>query len=415
MKKPYLLLRDSRKTGRGIAPLALLGVIALAGCGSREKAAGPAEAAEIPTVAVAKVTHEDLAHDIVLTAEFKPYQEVDVMAKVSGYVKSINVDLGDHVKQGQVLATLEIPEMSDDLNAARASVSRSESQTAQARDEVARAEASRSIAQLSFSRLDKVMKSRPGLLAQQEVDDAQAKATGADAQVSAAKSSLAATEQQVTVSKAQLARAQTLFDYARVTAPFAGTITKRFADTGSMIQAGTASQTQAMPLVRLSQNTLLRLILPVPESAVPTVHPGQDVDVHVPTLKRTFRGRVVRAANKLSVDTRTMDTEVDVANADQLIIPGMYAEVDLTLQHANAVLAVPTTAVDHDDTSTRVMVVTPGGTLEPRTVAVGLETADRVEVKSGLADGDLVVIGSRSGLQAGQRVRPKLTLVSAEK
>ncbi|MDP9171304.1 MAG: efflux RND transporter periplasmic adaptor subunit, partial [Acidobacteriota bacterium] len=282
-------------------------------------------------------------------------------------------------------------------------------------DEITHAEAGHSIAALSYQRLDNVMKSRPGLLAQQEVDDAQAKATGADAQVSAAKSNLAAAQQQVDVSKAQLAKVQTLFDYARVTAPFAGTVTKRFADTGSMIQAGTASQTQAMPLVRLSQNTLLRLILPVPESAVPRVHPGQQVDVHVPTLNRTFPGRVVRTAGKLSVDTRTMDTEVDVGNADQLIIPGMYAEVNLTLQHSNAALAVPVTAVDRDETSARVMLVTSDGRLEPRAISVGLETASSIEIRSGLEEGDLVVIGSRAGLQSGQKVRPKLTAMEAEK
>ena len=169
-------------------------------------------------------------------------------------------------------------------------------------------------------------------------------------------------------------------DYTRVTAPFAGVITKRYADTGSMIQAGTASQTQAMPLVQLSENSLLRLILPVPESAVPTVHIGQQVEVRVPTLNRSFPGQVARFADKLSLATRTMDTEVDVPNPTLVLIPGMYAEVNLTLDRRNAVLAVPVTAVDMDRRRrmppARVMVVTPDNRVEIRKVELGLETAN---------------------------------------
>jgi RND family efflux transporter MFP subunit len=389
----------------------------VAGCGSQDKAAGKEPvAAEAPTVAVAKAGVADLSRNLAVTAEFRPYQEVDVMAKVSGYIKNITVDIGDRVHQGQLLATLELPEMTDEVTRAKAGVQRSTSQVAQARDEVKRAESNYQIAHLSWQRLDGVMKSRPGLVAQQEVDDAQAKDTAADAQVSAAKSNLAAAEQQVEVSKAELARFQTMFLYTRVTAPFDGVVTKRYADTGSMIQAGTASQTQAMPVVRISQNSLLRLILPVPESAVPTVHVGQQVDVRVPTLNRTFPGRVVRSAQKVALATRTMDTEVDVPNPGMILIPGMYAEVDLTLQTAARALCVPLTAVDVDtDTKGKVMVVTPENRLESRSVALGLETANRVEIRTGLHDGELVVIGSRAGLRSGSEVRPKITELVSEK
>src|SRR5262249_54456435 len=147
---------------------------------------------------------------------------------------------------------------------------------------------------------------RPGLVAQQEIDDAHTKDLVSEAQISAAKSALAATEDQVRVHAADVQKVKTLMDYTRVTAPFAGVITRRYADTGSMIQAGTASQTQAMPVVRLSENSTLRLILPVPESAVPTVHIGQAVEVRVPTLNRNFPGRVARFTGKVAPATRTM-------------------------------------------------------------------------------------------------------------
>ena len=324
---------------------------------------------EAPTVAVAKAKTEDMSRGLVLTAEFKPFQEIDVMAKVAGYVKKINVDVGDRVKQGELLAVLEIPEMADDQARAQSMLSRSQAEVARARDELQRAESSRDIAHLSYTRLSDVAKRRAGLIAQQEIDDAQSKDMVAEAQVSAAKSSLSAAEQQVQVSTAELQKVKTLADYIRVTAPFAGVITKRYADTGSMIQAGTSSSTQVMPLVRLSENSLLRLILPVPESAVPTVHVGQQVEVRVPTLSRSFPGRVARYADKVSSGTRTMDTEVDVPNPSLTLIPGMFAEVNLTLASRNGVLAVPIPAVDlsgGDESSGQVVVVTPGNRIEIR-------------------------------------------------
>lgn len=407
----------------------LIGITSILGssCSRQESAARSPQSSDIPTVAVARAAPENLTHDLILTAEFRPFQEVDVMAKIAGYIKEINVDVGDHVTQNQLLATLEVPEMADDLRRATASVERSQADVQHARDELERANAARDIAQLSFNRLTEVSKKRPGLVAQQEIDDAQSKYLVAQAQVSAANSALASAGQQVAVNNADVGRVKTLIDYTRVTAPFTGVITKRYADKGSMIQAGTASQTQAMPVVRLSENGKLRLILPVPESAVSTVHIGQHVEVRVPTLSRSFPGDVARFSDKLSLATRTMDTEVDVPNPNLVLIPGMYAEVDLSLARRTGVLAIPVTAVDADneDASTpnthsaspsgRVMVVTPNNLVELRKIALGLETANRVEVLSGLNEGDLVVIGSRAALQPGQEVRPKVTSMVAAK
>jgi RND family efflux transporter MFP subunit len=362
---------------------------------------------------VAKVVTEDLSRALVLTAEFKPYQEVDVMAKVAGYIKQINVDVGDRVKEGDLLATLEIPEMKDDLNRANAAVERSNADVTHANDEVRRAESANAIAHLSYTRLQEVARKKPGLIAQQEIDVAQSKDLETEAQVSAAKSALAAAREQVHVNNSDAAKVHTLMDYTAVTAPFTGVITKRYADKGSMIQAGTASQTQAMPVVRISENSLLRLILPVPESAVPTVHIGQQVEVRVPTLNRTFPGKVARFSGKLSLATRTMDTEVDVPNASLILIPGMYAEVNLTLNRHNAVLTLPVMAVDMEgETSGRVMVITPNNRVEVRKISLGLETAQSVEVVSGLNEGDTVVLSGRSSLQPGQEVRPKATTMS---
>jgi RND family efflux transporter MFP subunit len=398
------------------APLAVIAAALFASACSKSTPveARTSKAPDAATVAVAKATLEDLSRGMVLTAEFKPYQEVDIMAKVAGYVKSIIVDVGDRVKEGQLLATLEIPEMADDRARAQAALDRSQAEVTRAQDQVRQAESAHEIAHLSYSRLAQVSQQKPGLVAQQEVDDAHSKDLVSEAQISAARSNLAAAQEQVHVNNAELQKIKTLFDYTRVTAPFAGVITKRYADTGSMIQAGTASSIQAMPLVRLSENSLLRLILPVPESAVPTVHIGQQVEVRVKTLNRSFFGRVTRFDEKVSLATRTMDTEVDVPNPSLLLIPGMYAEVNLTLDNRGHVVAVPIPAIDvgSDESSGRVFVVTPENQVEIRKVKLGLQTATEVQILAGVEAGEIVVIGNRAGLQSGQTVQPKVTAMS---
>ncbi len=244
------------------------------------------EAAEPPTVAVAEAKRADVSSTLLLTAEFEPFQEIDVMAKVSGYVKQINVDIGDRVREGQVLATLEIPEMQDDLRRAAAAIEEANAQLATARDELVHAQSAHEIAHLSYSRVLDVSKREPGLVPQQEVDEAHSRDLVAEAQISTEKARIAECDQRIRVSQAEEGRVKTLYQYAVITAPFDGVVTKRYANSGSLIQAGTASQTQAMPIIRLSQNGLLRLALPVPESAVPLVHLGSVL--RMPSSRRSF-------------------------------------------------------------------------------------------------------------------------------
>jgi RND family efflux transporter MFP subunit len=353
-------------------------------------------------VPVAKVARLDLANDLVLTAEFEPFQQVDLMAKVSGYVRSISVDIGDRVHAGQVLATLEIPEMEDDLTRAAASIDQAQAEIVTAADELHRAEAAHEMAHLSYSRIADVLKREPGLVPQQEVDEAHSRDLVAEAQVSTAKSNLKTAEQHARVSRADQGRVETLHKYLTITGPFEGVVTKRYANIGAMIQAGTSSQ--AMPVVQLSQNNLLRLILPVPESSVGRVRVGETVDVRVPSLGRTFPGRVARLAEKVQPSTRTMDTEVDVQNPSLTLIPGMYAEVNLHIAESRGALAIPLDAVDRSTSSARAYLVT-AGVIRIVPVTLGLETDQSVEILSGLKEGDTVVVGRHAGLREGQRVQ----------
>jgi RND family efflux transporter MFP subunit len=380
--------------------------------GGAEAAKSPAE---MPTVAVVKAARADLSNDLLLTAEFEPFQEVDVMAKVSGFIKQIKVDIGDRVQEGQLLATLEIPEMQDDLTRAAAAIDEANADLATARDELQRAESAHDIAHLSYSRVLEVSKHEPGLVPQQDVDEAHSRDLVAEAQVSAAKSVIHASEQRIRVSQAEQARVKTLYQYAQITAPFTGVVTKRYANSGSLIQAGTASQTQAMPVVRLSQNGLLRLALPVPESAVPLIHLGEPVNVRVSALHRSFPGRVARFAEKVDASTRTMKTEVDVPNSSLILVPGMYAEVDLVTEQRKNVLSVPVEAVDGVGSAARVFTVEATGKIQIVPVGLGIETAREIEIRSGhLKDGDDVVVGSRSGLKEGSKVRPKVISIQGD-
>jgi RND family efflux transporter MFP subunit len=375
-----------------------------AGCsGPRAAALAPASA---PTVAVVRTARADLSQSLTLEAEFRPFQEIDVHAKVAGYLKKIYVDVGDRVKAGQVLAILEVPELLDDVQQDDAVIRRSTEEINRSHADLDRAESAHHVAHVAAERLSNVMKERPTLVAQQDIDDATARDQGAEAQVATAKAALAAAEQQLAVSKATANKTKTLLEYTRITAPFSGVITHRYADTGAMIQAGTSSQTQTMPLVQLSENDRLRLMIQVPESAVSHIRVGAPVDVRVETVGRTFPGVVARSAGKVSPDTRTMATEVDVQNANLALVPGMYATASIALERTNGVLTVPVQALDRADDKATVLVVS-NGRVERREVHLGLETPDRVEIVKGLSEGDLVVVGSRSQLRPGAAVTPK--------
>jgi RND family efflux transporter MFP subunit len=359
-------------------------------------------------VPAARITRADIANKAVLTAEFQPFQEVDVMAKVAGYVRSIKVDLGDHVREGQVLAELEVPEMTDEVSRAAAIVAQGGAEIAAARDELRRAESSHQIAHLSYTRLQEVAKREPGLIPQHEVDEVRSRDLIAEAQVASAKSKLRVEEQRTGVAKAEETRLRTMRNYITITAPFTGTVTRRYANVGSMIQAGIASQSQAMPLVRLSQITTLRLSLPVPESLVPTIRVGQHVEVQVPSLNRSFEGRVARFAAKVDLTTRTMITEVDVLNPARTMLPGMYAEVAIQSKKAEGVLAAPMEAIERAGSTARVYALDGSGVISVIPVQLGIEDAHRAEIVSGLKENQVVVTGKRAGLKAGDRVRAKL-------
>jgi RND family efflux transporter MFP subunit len=345
-----------------------------------------------PQVAVCRVMREDLAQELVCDAELRPYQEVDIHAKVAGYLDNITVDIGDRVQAGQLLATIEVPELADDIQRAKAALNRNE-------QEVSRVQAACEEAHLVYTRLAAVDKAQPNLIAQQELDAAVEKDR-------TTASALAAAKAEVDVSRAEISKLETMRKYCRIIAPFSGVITRRYADPGALIQTGISSSTQALPIVRLSQSDRLRLDIPVSVSYVPRINIGDPVVIRIESCAKSLTGIIARSTRKVDTATRTMDVEVDVPNQDLKLIPGMYAAVTLRIEHRDKTLAVPVEAVSRQKSAT-VFVVNKDHKIEQRTISLGLETPHKMEVLSGLTENELVMIGSRTQFKPGQPVEPR--------
>jgi RND family efflux transporter MFP subunit len=379
----------------------------LAGCGSTGKT--KADGADAPSVAVVKVTRHNLSNELEIASEFLPFQEIDVYAKVSGYIQKLYVDWGTHVKQGQLLAVLEIPELEQQLTQDEAALRRSQQDQERAREELGRAQSAYDVAHITYKRLADVQKTRPELVAQQDIDVAQGKDLEAGSSVSAAKAALSAAEQASIASKAALDKDKAMFGYARMTAPFDGVVTKIYAYTGALLPAGTSSAKAESALCQLSQNNLLRLVIPVPERAVPEIREGQTLEVDVSGLKKTFTGKIARFSDQIDPATRTMHTEVTVPNPSYELVPGMYASVRIPLHSATNVLTVPVQAIQFTGAGQGVaLTVNASHRLEKREVKVGLQTAAEVEILSGLSEGETVVFGEQNQFKEGELVSPKL-------
>jgi RND family efflux transporter MFP subunit len=393
---------------RFFAPLlaALFLIAGLTSCSKKEVAAKASDAPVADEVGTALVRTMPVAQHLTLSSELVPFQEIDVYAKTAGYVKELNVDYGSHVSSGQVMAILEVPELQAQLDEDHAAINAQSDQVNRLQSEIARAKAQHQMIHLQSERLAGVAKTKAGLVAQQEVDDAQGKDLAAESQVEAAQGAYQSAQSQLTMAKAKLNRDQALYDYSKITAPFDGIVTQRYANLGALMQAGTTS-TQATPLVRLSDEHLYRLVIPVPESDVKYIHVGDPVSVHVDSTNETVRGKVARSSIDISGATRTMHTEVDIPNMNGKLVPGAYAEAELTLDHNPSALVVPLQAVDREGDGASVMVVGADNHVEIRKVTIGIQLPDYVEILRGVAAGEQVVISDRSGLKAGQTVRPK--------
>lgn len=379
--------------------------LCVSGCSRNNTVAAKTTPPPTP-VGTTEVKLRPMAQHLTVSSELVPFQEIDVYAKEAGYIKELSVDYGSHVHKGQVMAVLEIPELEAEIQQDQATIKARQNEVKRAQNEVGRAKAQHDVLHLEYTRLATVAKTKPGLVAQQEVDDAQSKDLAAESNLDAVQGALEAAQSEVIVAGAKLSHDQALFDYAKIVAPFDGVVTQRYANFGALMQAGTSS-TQATPLVRLSEEDVFRLVIPVPETYVGLIHLNDPVEVKVPALNATVIGRVARFSDQLNNETRTLHTEVNVPNPNYKLVPGLYAEATLTMNQQGEVATVPIQAIDRNGEATSVMVVQPDMTVARRPVTLGVQTANYAEVAGGVTPGQQIVVSDRGNLKDGEKVAPR--------
>ncbi len=388
------LLRIPGRTRR--LPLLAVSLAVLAPACSRQPApAAPAAAqAAAPAgpvaVDIARVVEQPLDVQLSLPGELVAFESVALHARVAGFVKSVAVDRGSVVQRGEVLATLDAPEI-----VAQRAEAQSKLQAATAQLAAARAKADAE--QLTFERL-KTASATPGVVAGNDVAVAEKSAEASRNQVVAA-------EQQVEAARQAAQAVQELEGYLRVTAPFAGVITERNVHPGALVGPGAGD---AAPMLRLVDQRRLRLVAPVPEAYTSAVARGASISFTVSAFPgTTFTGTVARIARAVDVTTRTMAVELDVDNADGRLAPGTFCQIRWPLRRTAPSLFVPTSSVA--STTDRTFVVRIGdGKTEWVDVTTGLTAGLLVEVFGNLKPGDEVAGRGTDELRPGTAVTPRV-------
>ncbi|MEO8978023.1 MAG: efflux RND transporter periplasmic adaptor subunit [Polyangiaceae bacterium] len=345
------------------------------------------DAAAVPVVQVIlpKVMSSD--HAIVLSGSVRPLEETVIYPRANGYISKWLVDIGAKVKEGQLMAEIETPELDQELDQARA-------QLAQAQAGVTQANANMEFSKANLERFKQLVPA--GVASQQDLDKTQAQSVVDSAGVSVAKAAVA-------VQEANIRRLLQLKGFAHVTAPFAGTVTSRTTDRGSLVSAGNGT-----PLFKVAAVDPVRVLVQVPQDVAAGVK--TDLDAKVTTREfagRVFAGKVAHTAGALDSTTRTMLTEVRVPNPNNDLLSGMYAEVSLTLPSAHQVLEIPATALLNDAKGLRVALVDAENKLRLVPIALERDTGATVQVASGLSAQDRVVKLVSADMTDGKLVQLK--------
>ncbi len=353
--------------------VAIVLAAALLGCG---RPSDPAGEQHVPPVVVITPQRHDAVLRITLPGDLVGFYESSLFAKVTGYLKTISVDKGDWVKSGQELAEIEVPELQQRLERARASLE---------------------VERVSYDRLENVWKSDRRLVARQDVDVAYGKFLEA---------------------KAEVDELEAMVSYTRIISPFDGVVTARYVDPGALIKAVGEQSARApselsvhpsgnsTPVLTVARIDKLRTYTYVPEREVSLIRRGMPATLTLSEFPgREFEGTVARFATSLDLSTRTMLTEVDIDNPRHELYPGMYANVTLELKRHRAALEVPPAAVAGGPEGSFVYVVS-GGRLSKRQVKEGIATTDYVEITSGLAGNEQIVSTASPTLTEGEQVRP---------
>lgn len=361
------------------------------------------EAAEqqqtLPRVEVIEVGRAAGKSDLELPGNIQAISEAPILARADGYIKRRMVDIGDRVKAGQPVAEIEAPELDQQIRQAQASLQQAQAALEQALANHEQGKANLELARVTADRW-KTLASQ-GVASRQENDQYQAQYQAQTANVQALDKAIAAQRSNVAAVEANLARLNDVQGYRIVRAPFDGVITVRNVDTGALVNSGNTL------LFRVAQTDTLRTYVNVPQSNAGSIHVGQQARLSISSLPgRSFAGTVTRTANALDPTSRTMLVEIQVPNSAGVLLPGMYAQVDLSSPRADAGVVIPGNALVVRSEGTQVAVVQPDGTVHLQKIQIGRDYGDRIEVLSGLKNGDTIIADPGDSAREGAKITP---------
>jgi multidrug efflux pump subunit AcrA (membrane-fusion protein) len=355
----------------------------------------------LPVVNVERVERSSASGNLVLPGNIQAITEAPVLARATGYLKKRNVDIGDRVTAGQVLAEIEAPELQQQIKQARAAIDQAGSTVQQAEAALQQGKANANLAQVNAGRYKTLF--GQGVVSRQEHDTYQAQYEAQQANVHALEKAISAAQSNAAAAEANLARLNELLGYQTVRAPFAGVITLRNVDAGALVNEGSTL------LFRIAQTDRLRTYINVPQSEADSVRTGQTASLIIPDFAgRKFTGTLSRTANALDPATRTLLVEIQVPNPAAVLMPGMYTQVDLAVPRKNPPLVIPGDTLVVRSDGPQVAVVDAGGIVHFTKIQLGRDFGDRLEVLSGLEDGQQLAVNPGDAVREGAKVKPVL-------
>jgi len=363
------------------------------------------EGTELPAVNVAIVGRSTGKSELVLTGNIQAVTEAAILARATGYIQKRYVDIGDRVKEGQVVADIVAPELDQQVRQAKAGVDQAASSLEQASANLQQGRTNGEMARLTSDRWNSLV--ARGAVARQDADQYASQYEAQKANVQALEKAVAAARSNVGAAEANLARLVELQSHLNVRAPFDGVITVRNIDTGALVNEGNTM------LFRIAQTDRLRIYVNVPQSDANAIHVGMSAKLTVADLSaKSFTATVTRTANALDPSTRTLLAEVQVPNTSGLLLPGMYSEVDFTTPRAEPPLIIRADTLVVRGNGPQVAVVGNDDVVHYKLITLGRDYGDRMEVVSGINEGDRLAINPGDAVREGAKVAPKLLAVA---
>jgi RND family efflux transporter MFP subunit len=360
-----------------------------------------------PRIEVVHPRRVTMSQRLQTNATLEAFEEADLFAKVSGYLSDVRVDIGDHVKAGQVLAVIDVPEMEQELAEAKARLEARQSSLESARRQLDRNKANLTLQTVLMKRREELSEGK-GFISDRTLDEVRANTEIAKADLSVAEANRAVAANQVDVAAATVEKIKTLLTYTRIVAPFDGVVARRQVNRGDLVQAATVTRTtpSAGSLFMLQRIDTIRVFCDVPENDVPHLHLGDPAIVHPSGFDgEPFIGKVTRFSLRLDPETRNMRTEIDLANPRERLYPGMYAKVSLEMNRRPDVLTVPAAAVGSDGDGDFVYTIA-DDRITRLAIKSGLTENGRIEVTAGLSEEAPVVATVKSAPPPGTAVQP---------